>query len=107
MINYLLDLLGYNSNIVNEILNFKLIVLILFFIAIIFIVIDITKSYNKCPKRKIKYKFIPRTFKEEQELPVPINDVFGTMFENPSPWVGSFTKVSDVKTFRNQNYVSQ
>ena len=47
--------------------------------------------YTKCPPKEIIYKYIPRTFKEEQDNPVPISDMFDSMFKNKSPWVGSFT----------------
>jgi hypothetical protein len=73
-------------------LNSKVILLILFVISIIFITIDITKSTFKCQKKQIEYKYVPRTFKDEQNSPVPINDIFGSMFNNPSPWVGSFVE---------------
>jgi hypothetical protein len=107
MINYILDLLGYNPNRPTEVLNFRFIVLVLFLIGIIFIIIEITKTYNECPKTKIEYRYMPRTFKEEQDSPVPINDVYDTMFQQASPWVGSFTKQENIKTLRDQNYVSQ
>lgn len=95
MINYILDLLGYNSDRVSEVLNFRFIVLVLFIIGVIFIVIEVTRSYNECPVPEIKYRYLPRSFKDEQNEPVPINDLYGRMFDEPSPWVGSFTKVSD------------
>jgi hypothetical protein len=93
MINYILDLLGYNPDRVSEVLNFRFIVLLLFMIGVIFIIIEITKSYNRCPASEIKYRYIPRSFKEEQDEPVAISDLYGRMFDEASPWVGSFAKV--------------
>ena len=107
MIDYILDLLGYNPNRPTEVLNFRFIVLVLFLIGIIFIVIELTKSYNECPQRKIEYRYLPRTFKEEQESPVPIDEIYGSMFNQASPWVGSFAKDTDIRTLRDQNYISQ
>jgi hypothetical protein len=107
MIDYVLDLLGYNPNRPTEVLNFRFIVLVLFLIGVIFIVIELTKSYNECPQRKIEYRYLPRTFKEEQESPIPIDEIYGSMFNQASPWVGSFTKDTDIRTLRDQNYVSQ
>ena len=52
MIDYILDLLGYNPNRPTEVLNFRFIVLVLFLIGVIFIVIELTKSYNECPEKK-------------------------------------------------------
>ena len=108
MIDYILDLLGYNPNRPTEVLNFRFIVLVLFLMGVIFIIIELTKSYNECPAKKIEYRYLPRTFKEEQESPIPIDDVYGTMFAQASPWVGSFTKNEEnMRTLRDQNYVSQ
>ena len=59
-------------------------------VALFFIVIDMGKTYYKCSPNKVIYRFIPRTFVEEQENPVPIDHVFKAMFEQPSPWVHSF-----------------
>lgn len=67
------------------------IVILLLFVGSLFIAIDIVKIqsgyYSKDPK--IIYKYIPRTFQEEQEDPIAISDIFDTMFSQPSPWVGS------------------
>lgn len=67
-----------------------LIISIFFIIGTIFIVIDIVKSYYNCPPEKTIYKFIPRTFEEEQNYPIPVQTIFNKMFEQPSPWVHSF-----------------
>ena len=44
-------------------------------------------TMTKCPKPVIKYKYIPRTFKDEQDEPVPIEELFAKMFTLPSPWM--------------------
>tara|TARA_Y200000002_G_C22629179_1_gene641673 strand:+ start:1093 stop:1419 length:327 start_codon:yes stop_codon:yes gene_type:complete len=108
MLDYILNLLGLDPNRPSEVVNFRFVILLLFFIGIIFIVIELTKSNNTCPQTKIEYRYLPRTFKEEQESPVPIDDIFGSMFQQSSPWVGSFTKTPEnIRTLRDQNYVSQ
>jgi len=81
-------------------------VLILLMVAIVFMIIGYINQLKTCPPPIIEYRYIPRTFKEEQESPVPIDDVYGSMFEQASPWVGSFTK-NNIRTLRDQNYVSQ
>jgi len=35
---------------------------------------------------RVEYKFIPRTFQEEQETPVRTSDIFSDMFSKPAPW---------------------
>jgi hypothetical protein len=46
-------------------------------------------AIKQCPKPIIEYRYVPRSFKEEQAEPIPIKDIFGTMFANPSPWMMS------------------
>ena len=69
----------------------NLILLMILLVGTILITINITRGTLKCPAPKVINKYVPRSLKEEQEDPVPIMDIFNTMFENPSPWVGSFT----------------
>mgnify|MGYP006915284743 CR=1 FL=1 len=49
-------------------------------------IILVVKVFSKreCPEQKIRYIFIPRTFKEQQQSPAPLNDVFGNMFSDAS-----------------------
>ena len=81
----------------------KKIIIILFLIGFILVIIDLTKINNKCPPTKIIYKYIPRTFKEEQEDPVYIDEIFGSMFKKKSPWIGSFTNTDAI----NRDKLSQ
>ena len=67
----------------------KLTILFLVFIGILFMTIDIVKSLNKCKDKQIIYKYIPRSFEEEQDEPVYVSDIFKTMFSQQSPWVYS------------------
>ena len=65
-------------------IQMKSIMIILVIIGIILLIIDITKRYYTCPLNKIEYRYIPRTFEEESKEPVPLNDIFDSMFKNPS-----------------------
>jgi hypothetical protein len=70
-------------------MNFKnLFVLIIIFILFL-IVIELTRlnTRKKCPQPIIEYRYVPRSFKDEQEQPVSIEDIFGIMFSKPSPWM--------------------
>lgn len=58
-------------------------------VGLVCIVISITKQISTCPEPKIEYKYIPRTFQEEQDNPVYVSDIFRDMFEKPSPWIAS------------------
>lgn len=70
--------------------TFKIILTILG-IVLIFIVYEIIriKTFNQCPKPYVDYRYVPRTFKDEQNEPIPIDDIFNSMFAKPSPWMMS------------------
>ncbi len=53
------------------------------------ITISLTKAYNKCDGPKTVYRYVPRTFIEDQENPVPLDDIFYTMFNHPDPYVST------------------
>ena len=68
-------------------------VLLVFMIGIMFMYGGYIKAHEKCPPPRIEYRYIPRTFEEEQDDPVPLLNVFGKMFSNRTPWMrtqGSF-----------------
>ena len=88
----------------------KVLILIILFIGTILIAIDVTRVSagltNKDPR--VIYRYIPRTFEEEQEDPVPVSDIFETMFSQPSPQVGSIRTYDIGKQDKiNQYFVSQ
>ena len=89
---------------------YKVIITLLLFIGILFTVIDMVKVDAGLTKKepKVIYKYIPRTFEEEQQDPIPVSDIFETMFSQPSPWVNSI-KTYDIKKQENINsyFVSQ
>ena len=91
-------------------MNYKIIILIVLFIGAIFIAIEVTKISTDLSKKhpKVIYRYIPRTFEEEQEDPVPVSDIFETMFSQPSPWVGSIRTYDRRKQENiNKYFVSQ
>ena len=59
-------------------------------------------------ERNVVYRYIPRTFEEEQENPVSVSDIFKTMFSNPSPWVNSL-RTYDIgkQELINKYFISQ
>lgn len=66
-----------------------IIIIIVIIIAIITYEIIRLKTITKCPKPIIEYRYVPRTFKDEQNEPIPIDDIFSAMFAKPSPWMMS------------------
>jgi hypothetical protein len=87
----------------------KLFLLSLIFIGILFIIIGYVKTYEKCPPPRIEYRFVPRTFKEEQEQPVSVDEIFKDMFVKPTPWIGGFGEVYFPKreVDINRGFISQ
>ena len=47
----------------------------------------------KCPPPIVKFKYIPRTFEEEQINPIPIKSVYGKLFSEDSPWEKSISNL--------------
>ena len=61
------------------------------------------KSKYKCPLPIVEYRFIPRTFEEEQSSPASLDDIFYKMFRARSPWLGGFSLESELeRTKRNE-----
>ncbi len=70
-------------------MNFNKIIVIIILVIIGLIIFEVVRlrTINTCPKPRIEYRYIPRSFREEQEEPVPLTDIFNKMFGNPSPWM--------------------
>ena len=77
--------------------------ILLLFIGILLMAIELSKNTAKCPEPKIIYKYVPRTFKEEQESPVSVTDVFTTMFTEDSPWITSIMNIDYRKQKKSTN----
>jgi len=86
----------------------KFAIIFLLFIGILCVAISITKDQQKCPEQKIIYKYIPRTFEDEQNEPVYVSDIFETMFSQPSPWMVSIGNIDNKKQEQiNKYFISQ
>ena len=72
-------------------MNFQRLIILIIAIIILLIIYEIIriKTMRKCPKPYIEYRYVPRSFKDEQDEPVPIDDIFNKMFAKPSPWMMS------------------
>jgi hypothetical protein len=84
-------------------MQFGYFIFFLMTIGLIFVTINLTIMYKECPEEKIVYRYIPRTFEEEQSEPVPPSEIYYDLFNNPSPWVSSFAvprrKLQNVNKF--------
>lgn len=89
---------------------YKALVIIVIFIALTMIMVNVTQInaglVDKEPK--IIYRYIPRTFEEEQMDPVYVSEIFDVMFSQPSPWLESIRSYDERKQEKiNQYFVTQ
>lgn len=87
---------------------FKGLLLLFLFIGIILVIIELYNSKDKEIVEKIIYRYIPRTFEEEQNEPVYPSDIFNAMFTQPSTWIGETTDLDTRKKESiNRFFISQ
>lgn len=89
---------------------YKALVIIVIFIALTMIMVNVTQInaglVDKEPK--IIYRYIPRTFEEEQLEPVYVSEIFDVMFSREDPWVNSIRSYDERKQEKiNQYFVTQ
>jgi len=84
----------------------KSFVLLLMFAAFLAITIGYINQIKTCPAPKIEYRYIPRTFEQEQNEPVKLSQLFNSMFVDPTPWVRDLG-VKPSPTEINRYFVSQ
>ncbi len=72
----------------------RVLVLFLMFLGTIFITIGYMKTHMKCPPPLIKFKYIPKTFEEEQTDSVPIKSIYGKLFSESSPWEKNVSSIN-------------
>jgi len=67
----------------------KSIVLILAMIGMIMLGVGYVKSNLQCPPNRVEYRYVERTFDQEQNAPKPILSISGmnSMFEDDTPWI--------------------
>lgn len=82
----------------------KFLMILMMFIGVLFIVVSLVKTSDKCPDAKIVYRYVPRTYDEEQNEPVYPSDIFRTMFTQQSPWIRSIEGLDMKKRESMNNY---
>ena len=82
------------------------IAMLILVLGIIFIVVGYNKSTNICPPPKIQYRFLPRSFYEEQTNPVSVQNLFSNMFNNTDSWFnrGSTSSLNETENTDWKNY---
>ena len=59
-------------------------IIFFFFIGVIFIMMG--ERHNICTPPRVEYRYIPRTFEQEQVDKVPILSTYGDLFTKATPW---------------------
>ncbi len=89
----------------------KSIILILFIIGAILITIGYMENYKKCPLPKIEYRYIPRSFYEEQISSVNLKNLYSDMFNEPDTWskypLGSVDNNQKFNPINYSNFVQE
>jgi hypothetical protein len=89
-------------------MQWQYLVIILLVLGILFITADAVRTSLKCPTEKVIYKFVPRTFEDEQNDPIPPSVIFKDLFEKPTPWIAGFDfSDKQVRTDVNKYFISQ
>jgi hypothetical protein len=63
----------------------KSLVLVLLIAGLVLISTGYVKSNQQCPPPTIEYRYLPRTFEQEQTNPTPLMAVHGHMFTEQTP----------------------
>lgn len=82
--------------------------LLVLIMGIFLIYVSYKTSEKKCPPPRIEYRFIPRTLKEQLENPVKVSDIFSSMFNEPTVFLGKDIGNKTINTSNiNKNSISQ
>jgi len=65
----------------------KSVVILLLIIGIVMIIMGYYREYSKCPNPIIEYRFIPRTFYDEQLSTPNLMKQFSGLFEDENVWL--------------------
>ena len=81
----------------------KSLILILFIIGLVLIFTGYTKNQYHCSEPKIEYRYIPRSFYEEQITTTNLKNLDSDMFDKQSTW-SSYPFNQHKNTFDSKNY---
>lgn len=85
----------------------KLIAIILLITGVTLVIITLSNQSKDCPPPQVEYRFVPRTFKEEQETPIKASEIFSSMFEQPTPFLTRPSGRTVTKSNINRFFISQ
>ena len=81
--------------------------LLFLLLGMFFILVGYFKFNKSCPPAKIEYRYIPRTFYNEQMSPGNVQQTFNTMFSSNTAWMdyplGTYSSNTNTNTNSNSN----
>ena len=81
----------------------KSFIMILFIIGLILIFVGYSEKKHHCPETKIEYRYIPRSFYEEQVTSTNLKNLYSNIFDKPSIW-SSYPFNTNERNFNSKNY---
>ena len=81
-------------------------VFLLAYLGVMAVVVGFVLQSRQCPPPEIEYRYIPRSFQEDQDNPQRVSAIYDAMFKEPTPWirdVSTTPRFSDL----NRYYASQ
>ena len=77
--------------------------LLFLLLGMFFILVGYYKFNKDCPPTKIEYRYIPRTFYNEQMSPGNVQQTFNTMFSSNTAWMNHPLGTDDKTSTMNMN----
>jgi hypothetical protein len=81
----------------------KSIVILFFIIGVVMVLVGYTRQYSICPNPKIEYRYIPRTFYDEQLSSQNVLKQFSSMFQDENPWIMD-RNINNTKNVNTSNF---
>jgi len=81
----------------------KSIILLLAIAGLVMLGVGYVKSNLQCPPNRVEYRYVEKTFNQEQNNITPLMSISGmnSMFEDDSPWIaGNSFATQDVKAMK-------
>jgi hypothetical protein len=89
----------------------KSFILILLIVGIVLLTVGYTQNYKNCPLPKIEYRYIPRSFYEEQVSSVNLKNLYSDMFNEPDTWskypVGNVESIDKFNPVNFGNFIQE
>jgi hypothetical protein len=64
----------------------RAIVILFLLVGVCLVVVGYVQSNQSCPPPVVEFKYLPRSFEDEQNLPRPLMSIFGQMFDGDDAW---------------------